>query len=281
MAADLFVVPTVTFRLLFVLVILAHDRRRIVHVAVTEHPTAGWIAQQLRNVFPEDHAPRYLVHDRDGAFAEVASTVAGMNIEPVRTAPRFPWQNAYVERLIGSIRRECLDHVIVVNEIGLRRVLASYVAYYMRSRTHPTLAKTAPVTRPVQSASIGRIVATVCLFALFPWGGTVGVSGMAALQLWFLIGWVVLAVVVLRSVWAPTRITHDAPEGRAERFRRHHPVLGRRIVLSRGSRRIVLVIAAGCAVASWVGLEDLDRYVWGAVALSAALALFLTTWNDL
>jgi putative transposase len=87
MAADLFVMPTVTFRLLFVLVILAHDRRRIVHMTVTDHPTASWIPQQLRNAFPEDHAPRYLVHDRDGAFAEVATTVAGMNIDAVRTAP--------------------------------------------------------------------------------------------------------------------------------------------------------------------------------------------------
>jgi putative transposase len=125
-ATDLFVVPTVRFRLLFVLVILAHDRRRIVHVAVTGHPTAGWVAQQVRNAFPEDQAPRYLVHDRDGAFADVASTVANMNIEAIRTAPRSPWQNAYVERVIGSIRRECLDHVIVVNDVGLRRVLASY-----------------------------------------------------------------------------------------------------------------------------------------------------------
>ena len=130
MAADLFVMPTVTFRLLFVLVILAHDQRRIVHVAVTDHATAGWIAQQLRNAVPEDQVPRYLVHDRDGAFAEVATTIAGMNIEAVRTAPRSPWQNAYVERVIGSIRRECLDHVIVVNDVGLRRVLASYVPYY-------------------------------------------------------------------------------------------------------------------------------------------------------
>jgi hypothetical protein len=95
MATDLFVVPTVTFRLLFVLVILAHDRRRIVHMAVTDHPTAGWIAQQLRNAFAEDHAPRYLVHDRDGAFAEVATTVAGMNIDAIRTAPRSPWQKDY------------------------------------------------------------------------------------------------------------------------------------------------------------------------------------------
>ena len=123
MAADLFVVPTVTFRLLFVLVILAHDRRRIVHVAVTEHPTAAWTAQQLRNAFPENEAPRYLLHDRDSVFADVATTIAGMNIQAVRTAPRSPWQNAYVERVIGSIRRECLDHVIVVNAAGLHRVL--------------------------------------------------------------------------------------------------------------------------------------------------------------
>ena len=160
MAADLFVVPTVTFRMLFVLVILAHDRRRIIHADVTAHPTAGWIAQQLRNAFPEDQAPRYLLHDWDGAFAEVAATVAGMHVEAVRTAPRSPWQNAYVERLIGSIRRECLDHVIVVNAVGLRRVLASYVAYYMRSRTHLALEKDSPLARPVQSASTGRIVAT-------------------------------------------------------------------------------------------------------------------------
>jgi putative transposase len=160
MAADLFVVPTLTFRLLFVLVILAHDRRHIIHADVTAHPTAGWVAQQLRNAFPEEKAPRYLVHDRDGAFAAVATTLAGMRIEAVRTAPRSPWQNAYVERLIGSIRRECLDHVIVVSEVGLRRVLASYVAYYMRSRTHLALAKDSPLPRAVYAPSSGRIVAT-------------------------------------------------------------------------------------------------------------------------
>ncbi len=136
-----FVVPTPTFRLLFVLVILAHDRRRILHADVTAHPSAGWIAQQLRNAFPEDEAPQYLVHDRDSVFTGVATTLGGMRIEAVRTAPRSPWQNGYVERLIGSIRRECLDHVIVINEAGLRRVLTSYVAYYMRSRTHLALAK--------------------------------------------------------------------------------------------------------------------------------------------
>ena len=160
MAADLFVVPTVTFRLLFVLVILAHDRRQIVHVAVTAHPTAAWTAQQLRNAFPENEAPRYLLHDRDSVFAHVATTIDGMNIQEVRTAPRSPWQNAYVERVIGSIRRECLDHVIVVNAAGLHRVLTEYIAYYMRSRTHLALGKDTPIPRPVSPPSAGRIVAT-------------------------------------------------------------------------------------------------------------------------
>lgn len=160
MAADFFVVPTVTFRLLFVLVVLAHDRRRIVHAAVTAHPTAAWTAQQLRNAFPDDRAPKYLIHDRDGAFAAVATTIAHMNIDTVRTAPRSPWQNTYVERVIGSIRRECLNHVIVFNEAGLRQVLAQYVVYYMRARTHLALAKDSPVPRPVHARSSGRIVAT-------------------------------------------------------------------------------------------------------------------------
>jgi putative transposase len=159
-ATDLFVVPTVTFRLLFVLIILAHDRRRLLHVAVTEHPTATWTAQQLRNAFPGNEAPRYLQHDRDAVFAAVATTTAAMNIQAVRTAARSPWQNAYVERVIGSIRRECLDHVIVVNAAGLHRVLTDYVAYYMRARTHLGLGKDAPITRPVMSPSAGRIVAT-------------------------------------------------------------------------------------------------------------------------
>ena len=160
MAADFFVVPTMTFRLLFVLVILAHDRRRIAHVAVTAHPTAAWTAQQLRNAFPENQAPRYLLHDRDSVFAHVATTLEGMNIQEVRTAPRSPWQNGYVERVIGSIRRECLDHVIVVNATGLHRVLSNYVAYYLRSRTRLALGKDTPITRPVSRLSAGRIVAS-------------------------------------------------------------------------------------------------------------------------
>lgn len=148
-----------TFRVLFVLVILAHDRRRIVQVAVTEHPTGAWTAQQLRNVFSENETPRYLLHDRDSVFADVATTIGGMNIQAVRTAPRSPWQNAYAERVIGSIRRECLDHVIVTNAAGLHRVLREYVSYYTRTRTHLALEKDTPHSRPVTSPSAGKIVA--------------------------------------------------------------------------------------------------------------------------
>ena len=158
-AADFFVVPTVTYRLLFVLVILAHRRRGVVHVAVTAHPTAAWTAQQLREAFPEDAAPRYLIHDRDHAFAALAATASGMGIQEIRTAPRSPWQNAYAERVIGSIRRECLDHVIVANETGLSRILTRYLAYYHRSRTHLSLAKDSPQPRPIAPPTLGPVVA--------------------------------------------------------------------------------------------------------------------------
>jgi putative transposase len=159
MAADFFVVPTATYRLLFVLVILAHQRRRVVHVAVTAHPTAAWTAQQLREAFPADEVPRYLIRDRDSAFAGIGPTATGMGIHEVLTAPRSPWQNAYAERVIGSIRRECLDHVIVVNETGLARVLSRYLAYYHHSRTHLSLAKDSPKRRPIARPAIGPIVA--------------------------------------------------------------------------------------------------------------------------
>ena len=158
MAADFFVVPTVTYRLLFVLVIVAHRRRSVVHIGVTAHPTAAWTAQQLREAFPEDAAPRYLLHDRDHAFAALEATATGMGIHEIRTAPRSPWQNAYAERLIGSIRRECLDHVIVVNEIGLSRVLSRYLTYYHQARTHLALAKDSPHPRPIASPALGPIV---------------------------------------------------------------------------------------------------------------------------
>ena len=159
MAADFFVVPTATCRLLFVLVLLAHERRRVVHVAVTDHPTAACTAQQLREAFPWDEAPRYLLRDRDHAFTAWANTATAMEIHEILTAPRAPWQNAYVERLIGSVRRECLDHVIVCNQSGLRRILNAYVEYYLHSRTHLALNKDTPVSRPVAPPADGGIVA--------------------------------------------------------------------------------------------------------------------------
>jgi transposase InsO family protein len=129
-SADFFVVPTVFFRVLFVFVILSHDRRRPIHVAVTEHPTSEWASQQLLEAFPWDSAPRYMLRDRDRSYGENFSEAARwLGIREVLTAAQSPWQNAYVERLIGSIRRECLDHVIVLNETGLRRILKSYFDY--------------------------------------------------------------------------------------------------------------------------------------------------------
>ena len=134
-AADFFVVPTATYRLLFVLVLLAHDRRRIRHIAVTAHPTAAWTAQQLREAFPCNEVPRYLIHDRDHAFQSVGATAKAMGIDEVLTAPRAPWQNAFVERFVGSARRECFDHVIVFHEAGVRKLMARYCSYDERSRT--------------------------------------------------------------------------------------------------------------------------------------------------
>ncbi len=157
-AADFFVVPTATCRLLFVLVLLAHDRRRIRHVAVTAHPTAAWTAQQLREAFPWDQAPRYLLHDRDHAFDRLEATAKAMGIEEVLTAPRAPWQNAFVERFIGSARRECLDHVIVFNEAGLRKLMTLYCSYHERSRTHLSLDKDTPIPRQVTPPGDGDIV---------------------------------------------------------------------------------------------------------------------------
>ena len=154
-AADFFVVPTATCRLLFVLVLLAHDRRRIVHIAITEHPTAAWTAQQFRDVFPWDEAPRYLLRDRDHAFDRVNT----IGMQEVVTAPGAPWQNAYVERFIGSVRRECLDHVIVLTAAGLRRMLNEYVTYYSRTRTHLGLDKDAPFPHPVAPLTAGRVIA--------------------------------------------------------------------------------------------------------------------------
>ena len=159
-AVDFFAVPTLTCQILFVFVVLAHDRRRILHVNVTQHPTSEWTRQQLRNAFSNDAAARFLLHDRDATFdAAFGRTVAACGLTSVRTAPRSPWQNPYVERVIGSIRRECLDQVIVFNERHLRQMLRSYVSYYQHSRTHLALGKDTPEPRAIEPAGSGRVVA--------------------------------------------------------------------------------------------------------------------------
>jgi putative transposase len=157
-ALDFFVVPTVTHKVLFVLLILARERRRVVYFNITEHPTAPWTAQQVVEAFPWDEAPRYLLRDRDRIYgASFRQRVRHMGIEEVVIAPRSPWQNPYVERLIGSIRRECLDHVMVLHERHLRRLLTEYVQYYHHWRTHRTLEMDCPVPRSVQRPEHGPI----------------------------------------------------------------------------------------------------------------------------
>jgi transposase InsO family protein len=142
------------------LLVLAHDRRRILHFAVTAHPTAEWTTQQLPEAFPWDTAARYLPRDRDRIFGkELVDPLKAMGINQVLSAPRSPWQRADVERVIGAIRRECLDHGIVFGERSLYRHLQSFVDYYHRSRTHLGLEKDSPVPRPVQSADMGRVIA--------------------------------------------------------------------------------------------------------------------------
>jgi putative transposase len=157
---DFFTVPTLTGRVLFVLVLLSHHRRRIVHLAITEHPTAMWTAQQIKEAFPDDSAPRWLLRDRDAIYGDLfRRRVASMGISEVISSPSSPWQNPHAERLIGSIRRECLDHVIVFNQTHLQRTLARYVFYYQGSRTHLSLAKDAPTPRRVQAPEEGRVIA--------------------------------------------------------------------------------------------------------------------------
>jgi putative transposase len=159
-AIDMFVVASASFRLLYVMIILAHDRRKFVHTAVTEHPTAAWLSRQVTEAFPWDTAPRYLLRDRDASYgSDFRSRVEAMGITEVITAPRSPWQNAYVERVIGSIRRECLGHIVIFNERHLRRVLSSYVDYYQGTRTHLSLDKDCPEPRPIMPRRIGKVIA--------------------------------------------------------------------------------------------------------------------------
>ena len=156
---DFFTVPTARLRVLFVLVVLAHHRRRVVHFNVTEHPTAAWTAQQIVDSFPDDSAPSYLLRDRDQVYGEqFRHRVKGMRIDEVLTAPHSPWQNPFAERLIGSIRRECLNHVLVLGEPHLRRILTRYFAYYHQARTHLALDKDAPHLRPIELPAAGKIV---------------------------------------------------------------------------------------------------------------------------
>src|SRR6266481_7151485 len=159
-AIDMFVAVSASFRLLYVMIILAHDRRRIVRFDVTWHPTAAWLSQQVIEAFPWNTAPSFLLRDRDASYGSVFSKrVAAMGVTEVVTAPRSPWQNPHVERVIGSIRRECLDHVVIINERHLRRVLSSYVDYYQRTRTHLSLEKDYPDSRAIVPCSIGKVIA--------------------------------------------------------------------------------------------------------------------------
>jgi transposase InsO family protein len=159
-AIDFFTVVTLNFRILICFVVLRHHQRTVVHFNVTSHPTGRWTAQQIVEAFPYETAPRYLLRDRDGIYSPYfADRVRGMGIEEVLIAPRSPWQNPFIERLIGSIRRECLDHILVISEAHLRRVLREYFAYYHDSRPHQSLDGNAPRPREIEPPTQGRIVA--------------------------------------------------------------------------------------------------------------------------
>lgn len=164
-AIDLFFVPTISFGLMYGLVIVALARRRLLWVNVTAHPTAEWMARQLTEAFPWDMAPRYLIRDRDRACGiAFLKRLRAMGIRDHPIAPQSPWQNPYAERLIGSVRRECLDHVVVMGEAHLRRILRAYAAYYNRARTPRSLRKDCPIHRPV--AMTGAITSSPVLGGL-------------------------------------------------------------------------------------------------------------------
>jgi transposase InsO family protein len=151
-SVDFFTVPTIRLRVLFVFLVLEHRRRELLHFNVTDHPTSGWVAQQLVEAFADREAPRYLIRDRDGVYGnEVRGRLRALRIEEVLTAPQSPWQNAYAERLIGSIRRECLNHFIILNARHLKRTLGAYFNYYHRSRPHLGLEKQCPVERQIMN----------------------------------------------------------------------------------------------------------------------------------
>jgi transposase InsO family protein len=153
-AMDFFTVPTLTFGVLYCFVVIAHDRRRILHLDATQHPTSAWASQQLRNAFPYDCAPKYLIFDRASNFeGDVIDTIKSFGIQPKRTSFKSPWQNGVAERFVGSCRRELLDHVIVLNEQHLKRLMRDYVRYYHDDRTHLGLAKETPGNRPAEKSA--------------------------------------------------------------------------------------------------------------------------------
>jgi transposase InsO family protein len=152
---DLFVVPTIGFKLLYAFVVVRLDRRDLVWINVTAHPTAEWVARQITEAFPWNEVPRYMIRDRDCIYgAVVTRRLRAMGIRDKPIAPASPWQNGVVERLIGSIRRECVDHIMVLSEAHLRRILRSCADYYNRVRTHQSLDKDAPVRRLVQRTGV-------------------------------------------------------------------------------------------------------------------------------
>jgi transposase InsO family protein len=164
-AIDLCVVHTATFERLFALIVIGHGRRELLWFAVTRNPTAEWLAQQIVEAFPWDTAPAYLIRDNDGSYGQVfMNRLRSMGIRDRPTSPRSPWQNAYVERLIGTLRRECLDHVVIFGEWHLRQVLKSYSLYYNQTRTHLALDKDTPLPRPAQRS--GTIVSVPILSGL-------------------------------------------------------------------------------------------------------------------
>jgi len=147
-AMDFLAVPTLTFGLLHCFFVISHNRRRILHFGVTKHPTSAWVSQQLRNAFPYESAPKYLIFDRGANFnQEVVDTMKNLGITPKRTSFRSPWQNGIAERWVGNCRRDLLDHVIALNEAHLRRLLTEYVSYYHDDRTHLGLEKQTPAGR--------------------------------------------------------------------------------------------------------------------------------------
>jgi transposase InsO family protein len=155
---DFFTVPTINMRVLFVLIVLEHERRKVLHFNVTEHPTGAWTAQQIVEAFANRAAAQYLIRDRDSRYsAEVRLRIKSLGIQEILTAPKSPWQNPYAERLIGSIRRECLNHYIIVNARHLKRTLSSYFRYYHQTRTHLSLDKQCPFPR--EALTVGKIVA--------------------------------------------------------------------------------------------------------------------------